>query len=87
MEWLLSDPLGQQFAQLFGVEFPIRLPPTESCGPDDPRAVIRIIFPPEDTPPLEGVVQVWGYADVTNGDFDSYRVDWGLGGDLRGGAQ
>ena len=84
LEWLQGNPLGQQFAQVLGVEFPVELAPTEECGPDDPRAVVRIIFPPEDTPPVFEVVQIWGYVDVLNGEFDSYRVDWGLGDDPQG---
>ena len=84
LRWLEADPLGQQFAAAYGITFPVALIPKEQCGPNDPRPDLAIQFPASDGETVSGLVDVWGFANVVNGEFDYYQLEYGFGDDPQG---
>ncbi len=77
LDWLEKDSTGQKWAAILQITFPITPAPAESCSEKSPRAVVALISPSEGQT-LDGVVQVFGLADVVNDDFDHFTVDYGL---------
>ncbi|MBM4422600.1 MAG: hypothetical protein FJ030_04305 [Chloroflexi bacterium] len=83
LTWLETNEQGRQWAERLGVTFPITPPPTEFCNPNAARPVAAIVSPSE-FQTLDGLVPVYGVADIANGEFDHYIVDWGIGYDPQG---
>ncbi len=83
LEWLEKNEQGQKWAAILGITFPITPAPTAFCDDKSARAV-AIITSPSENQTLEGVIDVFGIANVANGEFDHYTVDYGLGHDPGG---
>lgn len=84
LDWLEKDEQGRKWAELLGVAaFPVTLPPIEFCNPNAAHPVAAIVSPSE-FQTVDGVVPVYGVADIANGEFDRYVVDWGIGYDPGG---
>ncbi|MBI3241567.1 MAG: transglycosylase domain-containing protein [Chloroflexi bacterium] len=83
LEWLEKNEQGQKWAAIFGITFPITPAPTAFCDDKAARAV-AIITSPSENQTLDGVIDVFGIANVANGEFDHYTVDYGLGHDPGG---
>ena len=85
LKWLEQDEQGQKWAEILKIKFPVTAPPTDFCNPSGARPTVNIIAPSEGQA-LEGVVDIIGIADVSNAEFRSYIVDWGIGNDPGGWA-
>jgi len=84
LEWLERDEQGKKWAELIGITaFPVTPPPTEFCNPNAAHPVAAIVSPSE-FQTVDGVVPIYGIADIANGEFDRYVVDWGIGYDPGG---
>ncbi len=83
LEWLEKNEQGQKWAAILGITFPITPAPTALCDDKSARAV-AIITSPSENQTLDGVIEVFGLANVANGEFDHYTVDYGLGHDPGG---
>ncbi len=83
LEWLEKNEQGQKWAAILGIAFPITPAPTALCDDKSARAV-AIITSPSENQTLDGVIDVFGIANVANGEFDRYTVDYGLGHDPGG---
>lgn len=83
LEWLEKNEQGQKWAAILGITFPITLAPTTACDDKSAHAVASITSPSLNQT-LDGVVDVFGIANVANGEFDRYVVDWGIGSDPQG---
>ncbi len=77
LDWLAQDELGQQFAQVLKLEEGVDVAPREECGLDDPRPLIEVAYPPNGQEIRERI-EVWGFIDVLNGEFDYYEIEWGF---------
>jgi membrane peptidoglycan carboxypeptidase len=85
LKWLEQDEQGQKWAELLKIKFPITAPPTDFCNPNGARPLVTIVSPSEGQT-LDGIVDIFGVADVSGDQFDRYIVDWGIGNDPGGWA-
>jgi membrane peptidoglycan carboxypeptidase len=83
LEWLEKNEQGQKWAAILGITFPITPAPTALCDDKSARA-IAVITSPSENQTLDGVIDVFGMANVANGEFDHYTVDYGLSHDPGG---
>ncbi|MBI5291537.1 MAG: transglycosylase domain-containing protein [Chloroflexi bacterium] len=85
LDYLEHNGAGQTWAALLQITFPVTLAPPGPCTEASPRAVVSLVSPSEGQT-LDGVIQIFGLADVTHGDFDHFIVDYGLSHDPGGWA-
>lgn len=83
LDYLERSEQGQKWAAVLQIMFPITPAPAEACSEKSPRPIVSIISPSE-FQTLDGVVPVFGLADVANGEFDHFTVDYGLSHDPGG---
>ncbi len=77
LDWLAQDGLGQQFAQVLKIEEGTDVAPIEECDLEDPRPLIEVAYPPNGQI-IKERIEVWGFIDVLNGEFDYYEIEWGF---------
>jgi membrane peptidoglycan carboxypeptidase len=83
LEWLEKDEQGQKWAAILQITFPVTLAPAKECDAGSTKAV-AVITSPSLNQTLDGVIDIFGSANVANGEFDRYVVDWGIGDDPQG---
>lgn len=74
--WINNTGEGNAWAQARGLQLPVMPPPTEFCAPNEPRPVVVLNFPTDNTT-VEGVLPLRG--TITMPDFNRYEVRLGAG--------
>ncbi len=85
LKWLEQDEQGRKWAEVLKITFPVVTPPTENCTLTGARPIVTLVSPSEGQT-LDGTVDIYGVADVTNDEFDRFILDWGIGNDPGGWA-
>jgi membrane peptidoglycan carboxypeptidase len=83
LRWLEQDEQGRKWAEVLKITFPVVTPPTDFCTLNGARPIVTLVSPSEGQT-IDGIVDIYGIADVTSDEFDRYVVDWGIGNDPQG---
>jgi membrane carboxypeptidase/penicillin-binding protein PbpC len=79
-KWIKKDEKGQAWAEEHGFDNPVFFVPERPCTADDPRPLLQFTSPRDGDTITNSPLEIFGQASAT-GDFDSYRLEYGLGSD------
>jgi len=78
LDWIQNDEAGRQWAQSAGFEQPLFFVPQRACKSSDARPNIFFAGIGEDSTINSSPLDIYAAVSAT-GDFERYRLEWGLG--------